>query len=575
MFENNNRKVIKDVSVLPTTGETRFIYHNITNGYNYLWNEVEGIFIKVEQSTANFASIVYVNTTTPTTATIFDDVNPPVVNDNSLKSNPSNLYIASDGSTWTFKTSTSTYSTYTVPQSTSFYLAGTTTDAGSNKTSSIYRVGSLGVGQSNPSAKLDVISTTTDVARFATSLSSTNYAGVGIGNGVGVWAKLASGEGKFQIRNFSTDAIFFNTDLGTGNVGIGLSSVIAKFAVNDSAYISALPTTTANLQDNTTFRPHTRFQTTSGVNNNALSLYSTAAAFAIQSHNYSTGATLPLNLQTAGGSVGIGTTTPYSQLANTASTIQGSIISSVNGGFNWVSPGAGFAHSVFSSNLNGGGAQVKVAGNTSNVYAFEVSQATTQTGITTPLFNVIGNGNVGVGTASPLNKLTVKGLNNQPSALGTNQTNAILRVEGESNHSLDFGTYASSPWGSYIQSHNKTGTTPLPLNLNPSGGNVGIGTNTPNSALEVAGSFGAAIRSSATSLTTLSTDYTIIMTAATTVVTLETPSTTTNRRILNIKNGSTGNVTITGNIDGTTQTLTLTQKESRTFHSNGSTWWVI
>jgi hypothetical protein len=93
--------------------------------------------------------------------------------------------------------------------------------------------------------------------------------------------------------------------------------------------------------------------------------------------------------------------------------------------------------------------------------------------------------------------------------------------------------------------------------------------------VEQATANGAAIRSSATSVTTLSTDYTIVMTAATTVVTLETPSSTTNRRILNIKNGSTGNITITGNIDGTTQTLTLTQKESRTFHSNGSTWWII
>jgi hypothetical protein len=107
------------------------------------------------------------------------------------------------------------------------------------------------------------------------------------------------------------------------------------------------------------------------------------------------------------------------------------------------------------------------------------------------------------------------------------------------------------------------------------GTNVGVGTDTPVSTIETAGSFGARIRSSATSLTTLSTDYTIVMTAAITTVTLETPSTTTNRRVLNIKNGSTGNITITGNIDGTSQTLTLTQKESRTFHSNGSTWWII
>jgi hypothetical protein len=342
MLEKNNRKVIKDVSVLPATGETRFIYHNTTNGYNYLWNEVEGIFIKVEQATTNFASIVYVNTTTPTTATIFDDVNPPVVNDNSLKTDPANLYIATDNSTWTYKISTNSYSTYTVPQSTPFYLANTTTDAGSNKTASIYRTGNVGIGTANPTTNLDVV-------------------------------------GGFNLRN---------------TVGA-------------------------------------------------------------QGTNYA------VEINTNGNAPRI----------------------------DWV--------------FNGG-------------YMGQFS--------------------------SDANDFFLK--------------NSKLSTGGF--------RFTTNPSGAAVER--------LTILNN---GNVGISNSSPNSKLEVSGSFGAAIRSSATSLTTLSTDYTIVMTAATTVATLETPSSTTNRRILNIKNASTGNITITGNIDGTTQTLTLTQKESRTFHSNGSTWWII
>jgi hypothetical protein len=525
MFENNNRKVIKDVSVLPATGETRFIYHNTTNGYNYLWNEVEGIFIKVEQSTANFASIVYVNTTTPTTATIFDLNNPPTVNDNSLKNNPDNLYIATDNSTWTYKTSTNSYSTYTVPQSTPFYLANTTTDAGSNKTASIYRTGNLGISTTVPETKLHIEDTTkvltnnvAGVAQGTLSLVSTDAQAANTGTSVlfgGNYidssqtkiaysaitgrkenSSSANADGYLSFLTWKSIGLTEKMRItSAGNVGIGLSSVIAKFAVNDSAYISALPTTTANLQDNTAFRPHTRFQTTSGVNNNALSLYSTAAAFAIQSHNYSTGVALPLAVQTAGGNFGIGTANPTTIL------------------------------------------DVQSSG-TSNY---------------TSVAKLIAPNNTTAGNATQMNFGTLMSQGNSA------EWRFIYQGNNSATNRVDFGMNAvAAPMISYLNN-----------------GNVGISNGSPNSKLEVAGSFGAAIRSSATSLTTLSTDYTIVMTAATTVVTLETPSTTTNRRILNIKNGSTGNITITGNIDGTAQTLTLTQKESRTFHSNGSTWWII
>lgn len=95
----------------------------------------------------NYTNIVYVNANNPNSATIFDLNNPPVTNDNLLKSDVNNLYIGTDASTWVYKTSTAIYETKIVTSSTSnFYLSGTSTDAGNSKTANIKRTGRVGGG---------------------------------------------------------------------------------------------------------------------------------------------------------------------------------------------------------------------------------------------------------------------------------------------------------------------------------------------------------------------------------------------------------------------------------------------
>lgn len=94
----------------------------------------------------NYSKIVYVNSTSPTTATIFDLNNPPVTNDNSLKTDVNNLYIGTDASTWVYNATSLTYVTKAVSSSTSnFNLAGTGTDAGNTKTAAIERTGTIGI----------------------------------------------------------------------------------------------------------------------------------------------------------------------------------------------------------------------------------------------------------------------------------------------------------------------------------------------------------------------------------------------------------------------------------------------
>jgi len=90
----------------------------------------------------SYSKIVYVNATSPITATIFDTENPPVTNDNLLKNDVANLYIGTDASTWVYNSSTYVTKTVTATSS-NFYLAGTTTDAGNTKTGHITRSGAV------------------------------------------------------------------------------------------------------------------------------------------------------------------------------------------------------------------------------------------------------------------------------------------------------------------------------------------------------------------------------------------------------------------------------------------------
>ncbi|WP_330747393.1 beta strand repeat-containing protein [Chryseobacterium sp. CP-77] len=170
-----------------------------------------------------------------------------------------------------------------------------------------------------------------------------------------------------------------------------------------------------------------------------------------------------LSVDAANDRVGLGTTTPDTKLT----------ISTPDNSF-------GLNHTNGTVNLKTyiGGGVVSVGTTTANDLRFTTNN--------TQKMTITSGGNVGVGTVTPTNKLVIAGSNAQPSAQGTATTNATLRVDGSSNHALDFGTYANSPYGSYISSQNKTAAAGLPLVLNPEGGNVGINT-TPGTALDVNG----------------------------------------------------------------------------------------
>jgi hypothetical protein len=95
------------------------------------------------------------------------------------------------------------------------------------------------------------------------------------------------------------------------------------------------------------------------------------------------------------------------------------------------------------------------------------------------------SGNVGIGTSSPSLKGHINGASSGlPATSGTTQTNGVLRLSSSATSGIiDFGMNGASPW---IQATDYTGlNNNYNLLLNPNGGNVGIGTDSPSDKLTI------------------------------------------------------------------------------------------
>jgi len=112
------------------------------------------------------------------------------------------------------------------------------------------------------------------------------------------------------------------------------------------------------------------------------------------------------------GAVGLGISSPVSQLANTSQNIIGSDNFGINGAsLTWSSGEQGYAGAFYNSasGVGSGGLAVKVATTSAGTAALDVSQGTSPTASGTSLLRVRADGNVGIGTGAPSALLDVAG----------------------------------------------------------------------------------------------------------------------------------------------------------------------
>jgi hypothetical protein len=215
---------------------------------------------------------------------------------------------------------------------------------------------------------------------------------------------------------------------------------------------------------------------------------------------------------TSSGNVGIGTTSPSSIL-----TVLKTITSNFGAKGN-AALSLGTAGSQDEANLINFGYDAESwqpaymgylctsgAGSSNGALVFATRDSTTNVQPTERM-RITSGGNVGIGTTSPVNKLSILGLNSAPATSGTGSNGQLRLGATDSSVVLDMGVQQSSAY-SWIQSRERDEyASNYKLSLNPNGGNVGIGTTNPAHKLDVIGN--ARIGQNSNSSTNASIDLT-------------------------------------------------------------------
>lgn len=335
----------------------------------------------------------------------------------------------------------------------------------------------VGVNTTTPTTNLEVSGT--DYSFSAGRQASNRKVSIGLND---------NGQPSIQSFNSSNAPVDMTINPSGGNVGIGTlnplgllhlykSGVTTRMVVDGDAGQSKIITyRTGGLQ---------RFGMY--VNNTSESGSNAGSDFQIRAYN-DAGSLLstPLFIKRSTGNVGIGTTTPSSALEIKQSTSNNSIrLGTIAlGNYNMVSLNGTNAEGQFIGIAGGASADTSLylqSGNAGNII-FRSGDGI----VYNERMRILENGNVGIGTTTPVSKMHVIGGNLVATSISDVAIKSSFRVD-TANPAISLTIGYDGSDNVFMQSVNSQTNSIEPLLINPYGGNVGIGTTSPTSKLQVVG----------------------------------------------------------------------------------------